>query len=282
MAPGKPKPYAKPIASLRDIPDAKAMQAFVTAYSRLGALQATARAQPYADEAWALKTPKSRLPLLAKSLDISPLCADAYSLLGEILVLPPADTAIIYERGVTAASIVLGPENVAAYRGEFWTFLETRPYMRALYGLATTLFRSGKPEKAIPHFEAMLALNPNDDQNAAPLLLACLLQLDRDRDAAILLNSYTGDPTIWAYTHLLVAYRRGQAETEKTAAWVKKARRANPHIPLALAGQPLPPPTKRPQASPQEAAAYAAAFGPEWARSEGALTWLTRTINIRA
>jgi tetratricopeptide (TPR) repeat protein len=275
MAAGKPKPYAKPIASLRDIPDAKAMQAFVAAYGRLGALQATARAQVFADEAWALKTAKSRLPVLAKSLDISPLCADAYTILAEILPLKPAETAELYERGVTAATLVLGPENFAAYRGEFWTFLETRPYMRALYGLAETLVRSAKPEQAIPHFEAILDLNPTDDQNAAPLLLGCLLQLNRDRDAAIILNSHAGDPTIWAYTHLLVAYRRGQADTAKTAGWAKKARRANPHIPTALLGHPLPPPTKRSQASPQQAAAYAKDFGPEWARTPGAIAWLT-------
>jgi hypothetical protein len=147
--------------------------------------------------------------------------------------------------------------------------------MRALYGLAETLVRSGETSAAIPHFEAMLELNPNDDQNAGPKLLLCFLAQNRDRDAAITLNSHTGDPTIWAYTHLLVAYRRGQAGEEKTAAWIKKARRANRYIPAALAGIPLPPAAKRPQASPQQAAAYAKDFGPEWARTPGAIAWLT-------
>src|SRR2546421_12928373 len=48
--------------------------------------------------------------------------------------------------------------------GHFWGFLETRPYMRARAGLASTLLQLGDIDSALAHYRDMLKLIPNDNQ----------------------------------------------------------------------------------------------------------------------
>jgi tetratricopeptide (TPR) repeat protein len=270
MTAARKKPTVKPINSLADIPDTRAMQTFITANGRLAALQATEKAQKFAEEAWQIKTPKARLTLVQKILEISPLCADAYNLFPDIIPLPLAAKATVYERALAAATLTLGA-GFKDYVGEFWTFLETRPYMRALYNLGKTCAELGDAQQAAAHFTKMLELNPTDDQNAATPLLACLLQLDQNTQAETLLASRAGPATIWAYGRLLTAYRLGQTPDPNL---FKKARRANPHIIATLTHATPTPVAKRQHASVQEAVEYAALFGGEWHRTNGEIGWL--------
>ncbi len=69
---------------------------------------------------------------------ISPLCADAYNLLADEAATP-AEARDLYLRGLEAGELALGPEDFEEYGGQFWGFLETRPYMRARHGLALAL-----------------------------------------------------------------------------------------------------------------------------------------------
>jgi len=62
--------------------------------------------------------------------------------------------------GVEAGQLALGKTSFRDMTGEFWGFIETRPYMRARGGLALALLELGETDAAIGHLRAMLELNP--------------------------------------------------------------------------------------------------------------------------
>ncbi|WP_312274951.1 hypothetical protein [Pseudescherichia sp.] len=102
------------------------------------------------------------LKLIRKAIKKSPLCADAYSFYCEISEEPPESKIGNLETALYAASIALG-EDFQEFAGNFWGFVETRPYMRAKAALADALLESGNFYPAMAHCREMLKLNPNDN-----------------------------------------------------------------------------------------------------------------------
>src|SRR3954447_16036916 len=106
------------------------------------------QAQEIVYKAWAARTGKQAIALANKALSISSLCADAYVLLAmrekdEPKALP------LWQKALGAGEAALGPDRFEDYAGEFWGFLETRPYMRARHGLAVCLWKLGSRDEAI-------------------------------------------------------------------------------------------------------------------------------------
>jgi tetratricopeptide (TPR) repeat protein len=153
------------------------MESYLATVDSSGRNDALARAQNVIYDAWERTTFRSRVALARKALGISPLCADAYNLLAKEAATP-AQACDLYARGLDAGEFALGPKGFEDYGGQFWGFLETRPYMRARHGLALTLLKLGKEEEAIEHFRAMLTLNPDDNQGIRYLMLGILLHRD--------------------------------------------------------------------------------------------------------
>lgn len=214
-----------------------------------------------------------------KALGISPLCADAFNLLAEE-VKSPSESRDLYARALEAAELALGPEAFQGYAGQFWGFLETRPYMRAKAGLANALRRLGDDEMAIHHYREMLTLNPDDNQGIRYLLAACLLKHNDHAALRDLLATYPDEAsTCWLYTQALLLFReRGGDDTEAIttaeAAWSE-----NQHVPAILAG--TKPPVFADDGSftvggPDEATFYFTEFGLAWHSTPGAGPWLTR------
>jgi tetratricopeptide (TPR) repeat protein len=164
------KPRSKPVAKTSPkasapvaLPDRRAMESFLAAISERCGDDATAKAQDVMYEAWERNTSRSRIAVARKALGISPLCADAYVLLAEE-AQSIEEARDLYAKGVEAGELALGPQGFEAYAGHFWGFLETRPYMWARAGLASTLVQLGDVEGALAHYRDMLKLNPNDNQ----------------------------------------------------------------------------------------------------------------------
>lgn len=278
-APSKPGAAVAPA-----LPDRRAMERFLAALSggRGGGDDPTAKAQEVIYEAWERTTSRSRIALARKALGISPLCADGYVLLAEEAARSVEEARDYYAKGVEAGELALGPEGFAEYEGQFWGFLETRPYMRARAGLAGTLLKLGDIEGAIGHFRDMLRLNPNDNQGIRYLLAGCLLRQGDDGALKELLAAYADEGSaFWLYTRALLAFRDGGAGDERAAALAREAWTANQHVPAILAG------TKPPVLSesgyitlggPDEATDYVADCGPAWHGTPGAVTWLTKTV----
>ena len=159
------------------LPDRRAMESFLAAIAGHRGDEATAKAQDVMYEAWERTTSRSRTALARKALGISPLCADAYVLLAEE-ARSLEEARDLYAKGVEAGELALGPRGFNEYAGHFWGFLETRPYMRARAGLASTLLQLGDIDGALVHYRDMLGLNPNDNQGIRYVLAGCLLRQD--------------------------------------------------------------------------------------------------------
>ncbi|MDR3531931.1 MAG: hypothetical protein P4L90_15455 [Rhodopila sp.] len=272
-----PKAAGKAKAAVA-LPDSSAMEKFLAGLAGRPRDEAIAKAQDVMYEAWNRDSSRVRVALARKALSISPLCADAYNLLAEE-AKSAEEARDLYARGVEAGALALGPEGFEEFAGHFWGFLETRPYMRALAGLAGALQRLGDEGAAIGHYREMLKLNPNDNQGIRYVLAALLL--GRDDVAALkeLLAAYEEDGSaVWCYTRALLAFRDGGASGEEALKLAQLAWHSNEHVPGILAGKKpalLSPSGFITVGGPDEAADYVLMFGPAWRRTEGAIAWLT-------
>lgn len=234
------------------------------------------RAQELIFQAHEERNRRKRIRLAHQALGIYPDCADAYVLLAEI-ERSAKKASEYYAQGVEAGKRALGDE-FEELRGEFWGFHETRGYMRAREGLATTLWVMGEHEEAIAHIEAMLELNPNDNQGVRYTLINWLLAESDLERAETLLDSYKNDiMASWRYSRALLLFlQHGPGRRANRA--LKEALDWNPFVSAYLLGmlpQPQPPATMRMQ-DPTEAAGYLYEGGVNaWVAHEPvALDWL--------
>jgi tetratricopeptide (TPR) repeat protein len=241
--------------------------------------EALNRAQDLAYDAWEAGTAKRRVALAEKALAISPLCADAYVLLAEHAEDGSDKQLDLWRRGVDAGRKALGDAAFDEYAGEFWGFLETRPYMRARFGLARALWMRGIPGEAIDHLREILRLNPNDNQGARYVLAALLVEAGRDNDLSILLKAYPDDAAgAWSWTAALAAFRRaGDSKDSRTQ--LAQALADNGLVPAYLLGEkPIPKrlPSYISPGGEDEAIYYALDFSAGWVNTRGAIDWLRK------
>lgn len=236
------------------------------------------RAQELMYQAFEEPNPAKRIALAHEALAISPNCADAHVLLAE----EEADTVQraldYYRQGVAAGERALGEHFFEENAGHFWGILETRPYMRARQGLAETLWRLKRQDEALEHYREMLRLNPNDNQGIRYLLLALLLEIGREDEAAEFLEEYEDEwSAVWLYSRALLEFRAhgASALANKTLA---DALEENPHVPAYLTGKKRIPSRLPPligMGDENEAIAYAHEHLNHWRRTPGAVEWLS-------
>jgi tetratricopeptide (TPR) repeat protein len=266
-------------------PDARLRERFVEnilseggATARNGAL---ARAEDLAYAALEA-TGKRRVTLAKQALAISPDCADAYVVLAE--ESPSfAEAVQFYEQGIEAGRRVLGEEFFRRCEGHFWGVVETRPYMRARLGLAQRLWVEGRREEAVGHYQALLRLNPGDNQGVRYLLADGLLDLGRDDELQALLGQYEEDDSAdWLFGRALLAYRR-EGDTPRARGLLEQAEAANPHVAGYLSGS-LSIPETLPEyisrGGEDEAVSYASMARGAWRATPGALAWMRRVLKL--
>lgn len=146
--------------------------------------------------------------------------------------------------------------------------------MRARAGLAQVLWYLGQTDAAISHWQALLHLNPNDNQGIRYLLAGALVAVDRDDEALRLLNRFRGDATAgWAYTRALITFRK-EGASAKAVRYLDQALLSNPYVPEFLLGM-----RKLPKSLPAyigmgdetEAISFMYEFGEGWANTPGAV-----------
>ena len=103
-------------------------------------------------QAWEERNPAKRIALAHDALVLSADCADAYVLLAEEESPTLRDALVYWQDGVAAGERALGPEYFRDNAGHFWGLLETRGYMRARIGLASTLWRLNRKEESLEHY----------------------------------------------------------------------------------------------------------------------------------
>ena len=113
------------------------------------------------------------------ALKLDPRCSDAYVIQGSLDERAGRyeQARAAYERAMELAAEKLGPdafteESRKAERIHFWYSSGTREYMRPRAALAYLLWQKmGRLKEAIAHFQAMLDLNPGDNQGNRDALL---------------------------------------------------------------------------------------------------------------
>jgi tetratricopeptide (TPR) repeat protein len=240
------------------------------------------QAEALVAQAYEVSAPTRQRELARQALKLSPDCADAYVLLAELEPETMRKLELL-DQAVAAGRRALGEEHFKEVEGEFWGFLETRPFMRAYGGLAELAWALGDRARAIAIYTDMLRLNPNDNQGVRYTLATCLLE-ERTPDAQqalqALLAQFPEDAAAnWAYNRALLFFQlKGQA-SEMADQALRGALKANPHVPpLLLGDQPMP--RELPQfigmGDLNEAVEYVAFAHNAWRHTSGALLWLRR------
>ncbi len=217
-----------------------------------------------------------RLKLAREALAIHADCADAWVLLAE--EMPDlARRTELYGRAMAAAERTLGSKPFEDHVGHFWGMLETRPYMRARFGVAEGLWSAGRHDEALGHLHELLRLNPDDNQGVRDVLLPRLLESGLDDEAAKLLAAYEDDPSaVLGYGRALLEFRRS-GDSAPAQAGLAAAVRGNPHVTKYLSGSARLPewlPDRYGLGTDDEAAIAAAALLGAWQATPGAMGWL--------
>ncbi len=218
-----------------------------------------------------------------QALELDPRLADAYNGLAEIAVergeLEEAEE--LYWQAYRLARAELGSEEPEAFY--WWRQPETRPYMRAREGLGFTYWEEGRYDEALAEFEALLRLNPNDNQGIR-YLIPPLYQLKGELERA--LQAYEefqerypqdeGEPH-FLFNWGLALYAAGRPE--EAAGKLRRGIFQNLYIAPLLLGRDIHPYPFRhwtETAEPSYAVGYLHWYGELWEAEPGALAFLER------
>jgi tetratricopeptide (TPR) repeat protein len=147
-------------------------------------------AQQLVYDAWEAETAEREHELMCQALEADPANADALLYMLDGAGLGAEEEIQTLRDIVAAAEKGLGPKMFKEDAGAFWGFIKTRPYMRARHRLAVCLRAAGRLDEAMTEYEAMLALNPGDNQGVRYELLPAFLTLERLEPARALLTKY--------------------------------------------------------------------------------------------
>jgi tetratricopeptide (TPR) repeat protein len=238
------------------------------------------QAQELAFQALEAPSRAERRRLAVQALELDPDCVDALSALALVTSVSQEEGIEKLEQAVATGERSLGRDFFEGNRGQFWGIIETRPYMRARFALASELLAADRREEAIRHMEALLELNPNDNQGVRDYLLAAYLVEGDLGGANSVLDRYKEDAgALFEYSRVLALCLERKWEDAEEA--LRRAREGNPHVPAYLCRQrPLPenlPAYYRP-GDESEAVQCVAVTGPAWQAHPAALVWLAAHV----
>jgi tetratricopeptide (TPR) repeat protein len=277
------------IIESNDFANAEATNAFLATLNGANLQQALAQTRPLAakEEAQDLACEAMEAPtearartLVKRALAKDPDCVDALVLLAGLDSRTPKQAIEGLQKAVSAGERSLGTLFFKENKGDFWGLLETRPYMRARQQLAVMLNAAGLGQDAISHYEAMLELNPNDNQGIRESLLGLYLSTNDVDGAAKLLRRYKRDiSATFAWGRVLERVLAG--DLDGAAVSLKAARKGNRFIELYMSAlRPLPKETPEyyELGSEEEAILSLECLAPAWTAHPEAMFWLFNQI----
>jgi len=157
-----------------------------------------------------------------------------------------------------------------------WGFLENRPYLRALHGVALGYLRLKQRKNAIPLLEKMLRLNPNDNQGIRYLVGPEYLRTGKTDKAREILEAEADSYP--SYHYELGLLHMGKGEWVEATTSLRRGFATNAYIAEALLGNPAPAPLPIWHGSnfgdADMATDYVAQYGDYWARFPDLLQFL--------
>ncbi len=235
------------------------------------------QAQEIVFQAFESRSAKKRIELAKKALVIDPDCVDALILLAEETGKTRRSLIEQYRKAVAAGERSLGAKFIKQNTGHFWAMHETRPYMRALEGLAGNLRADGELSESLDTYRKMLILNPGDNQGVRYAALYLLIEVDQDAAAEELYESYSDDGSAWwRFGRALLDFRKS-GDTLKTRSSLQDAIKYNPYVPqylLEIKRRPPTPPGHYGIGDENEAMYYYDAAIRAWAHTDDVYDWL--------
>ncbi len=230
-------------------------------------------------EAWETRDREKMMNLAYQALQVTPYCVDAYNLLaGESE--DNEEKLNLYLKGVEAGKLSLGDAFIKENTGDFWGLIETRPYMRALLGMADCLWNIGQRKEALAIYQNMLELNPGDNQGIRYLLVNYLLEEKEYGEVKKMLSMYRDESCFMLFPKALLNYCTFGSNLKSNNSLIE-AVRINGHVPLYLLGEKFMPyslPDYYEYGDENEAVIYVDLALNAWRSSPGALDWLKYTI----
>lgn len=233
-------------------------------------------AQSLAWEAYDEPDPLRAVALALQATAIDPGCVDAAVTVATRGASSPQSEIAILQDAVREAEKRLGRKFFRENKGDFWGLVETRPYMRARSALAEALWSVGQRAEAIAHYEAMLELNPQDNQGLRYALIGPYFCTDRLNGVQRLLQEYADDDcAVFNWARALERFVSGDLTAAAHA--LEHAKSANPHVLPFLTGK-----RRLPRALPamyghgdkNEAIICADALLAAWRHHPAAMKWL--------
>ena len=163
-----------------------------------------------------------------------------------------------------------------------WGWLENRPFLRCLHGLALARYDDGEIEEAFGLFQELLSLNPNDNQGVRAIAMQALFKLGRFENALELIKQYPDDVmSETLYGRALALFKLGQRQEASVS-----LREAIEYVPMVakelLKVKHRLPKTAMPEAvtvgGADEAYYYWEHCGQFWGENTEALEWLRATV----
>lgn len=167
--------------------------------------------------------------LLEQALELDPSSLQIIRQYIAALVFPPEAELGLLRKLLELAEKQLGKKLFDEAKGHFWMVYETRPYMMIRDEVANKLLQAGQLEEACAEWQAMLELNPNDNQGVRYNLLCGLMVMGSLKDADKLFQKYdeSNYHTVFAWCKVLYLFITGD-EAQATKALVI-ARKQNPN-----------------------------------------------------
>ncbi len=241
-----------------------------------------AQAEIVALRAFEEPSEQKRISMAHKALRISADCADAYLLLAEPHIIDNRSKAEdLFRRGVAAGRRALGDTTIENLEKEFWKDYATRPFMRAVNGLASLLQDFGEGNQAIELWLELLRLNPNDDQNVHLRLVPALVAEKRFEEASFWLDRYKLESaSALAYSLALMLFKQRGDTVESRNALHKAMEVSGAAIKelLAVKYTRLVKDMKHSIEEETEAQRYVMFAYIDWEDTEGAIDWVADIV----
>ena len=241
-----------------------------------GTRTASEKAQELAYDAMEADDPNAAVKLAMRAVELDRRCVDALVMLAHAGSDSPNELIENIEKAVWMGERALGEEFFEENRGHFWGIIKTRPYMRARQELADLLRDAGRTDDAIAHYEAMLDLNPDDNQGIRDLLLACyLIQGDLDGTRRLFDENEDDGSATFQWSRILERHLAGDKATAVTL--LAEARKDNAFVEPYMTGKKQMPRTLPDYFSPgeeSEAKYVAVNLHPAWEEHRASVAWL--------
>ncbi|MEO6906517.1 MAG: hypothetical protein ABI210_01375 [Abditibacteriaceae bacterium] len=240
------------------------------------ALSEKEQAQNLVFDAYELR-PNQAKENIETALLLDPDCIEAYEFLGDIEDSLPV-SMVFYEKAIALGRREFGGEFLEEYKGEFWGFYKTRPFMRCLQHQAECFHLIGKIEESVAILEEMLELNPNDNQGARDHLLLLLVQLGETKQFKKYDEMFKEDVSAFACFNRTLFTFKTEGETQRANALLSQAIRENKYIVTRLLSprEILDAPDGYALGSKEDATCYADFAKQAWTSTDGALEWLKK------